>query len=99
MRAVHKPVPGRREAAPALEGDPPNPINGPPGCHRFHPRCPISPMPICKEQYPEPRLVSGNRAVACHLLRGAERGLRDAESLLAEPRPVAGQSHSLSTPV
>jgi peptide/nickel transport system ATP-binding protein len=69
MRAVPKPVPGRREAAPALEGDPPNPINRPSGCH-FHPRCPFA-MPICKERYPEPRLVNGSRSVACHLYEGA----------------------------
>jgi oligopeptide/dipeptide ABC transporter ATP-binding protein len=68
MRAVPKPVPGRREATPALEGDPPNPINRPSGCH-FHPRCPFA-MPICKEQYPVTRLVSGSRSVACHLYEG-----------------------------
>ncbi len=65
LRSVPKPVPVRKTATPALEGDPPNPINRPTGCH-FHPRCPHA-MPICREQYPALRPVAPGRAVACHL--------------------------------
>ncbi len=65
LRAVPKPVARRKAATPALEGDPPNPVNRPPGCH-FHPRCPHA-MPICATEYPAPRAVAPGRLVACHL--------------------------------
>ncbi len=72
LRAVPKPVPGRKSTAPALEGDPPNPINRPDGCH-FHPRCPFV-MPICREQFPSLRRQPSGRVVACHLYEGATVG-------------------------
>ncbi len=59
---------GRKSGAPALEGDPPNPINRPSGCH-FHTRCPHV-MPRCTEEYPAPRIIGG-RSVACHLYESA----------------------------
>jgi len=65
LRAVPKLVPQQKTTPPALEGDLPNPVNRPRGCH-FHPRCPHA-MPICKEQYPALRQVSPARSVACHL--------------------------------
>jgi oligopeptide/dipeptide ABC transporter ATP-binding protein len=65
LRAVPKPVPRRKEATPALEGDPPSPVNRPSGCH-FHPRCPHA-MPVCKEVYPALRAAGSGREVACHL--------------------------------
>lgn len=65
LRAVPKLVPQQKTTPPALEGDLPNPINRPAGCH-FHPRCPYV-MPICKEQYPALRRASSGRSVACHL--------------------------------
>ena len=65
LRAVPKPVPWRRAATPALEGDPPNPVNRPTGCH-FHPRCPHA-LPICTTEYPALRAVPPGRTVACHL--------------------------------
>ena len=48
-----------------IKGEPPSPINPPPGC-RFHPRCPYA-MDICKRK--EPRLVEvrPGRYVACWL--------------------------------
>ncbi|MDB5077113.1 MAG: dipeptide/oligopeptide/nickel transporter ATP-binding protein, partial [Chloroflexi bacterium] len=69
LRAVPKPVPRKKDATPALEGDPPSPVNRPSGCH-FHPRCPFA-MPVCKEVYPTLRTVSPGRAVACHLYNEA----------------------------
>ncbi|RLE57714.1 MAG: oligopeptide ABC transporter ATP-binding protein [Thermoprotei archaeon] len=47
-----------------LSGEPPNPINPPPGC-RFHPRCPYADK-ICREE--EPRLIEVEKGhyVACH---------------------------------
>ena len=65
LRAVPKPVPRRKTVTPALEGDPPNPVNRPTGCH-FHPRCPHA-MPICTTEYPALRAVAPGRTVACHL--------------------------------
>ncbi len=65
LRSVPKPVPVRKTATPALEGDPPNPIDRPTGCH-FHPRCPHA-MPICRARYPALLPVAPGRAVACHL--------------------------------
>ncbi|MEM4462306.1 MAG: ABC transporter ATP-binding protein [Candidatus Bathyarchaeia archaeon] len=48
-----------------VAGEPPNPIDIPPGC-RFHPRCPYS-MPVCREREPILREVEKDRYVACWL--------------------------------
>jgi peptide/nickel transport system ATP-binding protein len=48
-----------------LSGDPPNPVNVPPGCP-FHTRCPEV-RPVCRTLRPELVLDTG-RAVACHLV-------------------------------
>jgi peptide/nickel transport system ATP-binding protein len=48
-----------------LEGDPPNPIDPPPGC-RFAPRCPYA-QQICRTTAPPLRPAAGGvRSVACH---------------------------------
>jgi oligopeptide/dipeptide ABC transporter ATP-binding protein len=65
LRAVPKPVARRKGTAPAIQGDPPNPIHPPTGCY-FHPRCPFA-MSICREQYPALRSVIPGHTVACHL--------------------------------
>jgi peptide/nickel transport system ATP-binding protein len=58
--------PTRRTAAAPVIGDPPSPINPPPGC-RFSSRCPIV-EPICRAR--EPRLTGfgcdQHRLTACH---------------------------------
>jgi len=46
-----------------LEGEPPSPINPPPGC-RFHPRCPIA-EPNCKTNTPQMIQITKNHKVAC----------------------------------
>ena len=48
--------PDRRTELPPLAGDPPNPINPPPGC-RFHTRCPQA-QAVCAQRVPA--LASGN---------------------------------------
>ena len=55
--------PDHRTEVPPLAGDPPNPINPPPGC-RFHPRCAMA-QPVCGQRVP--RLIAGSGAhpVAC----------------------------------
>lgn len=65
FRAMPRLEPGRKSGAPALAGDPPNPINRPTGCH-FHTRCPHV-MARCREEYPIARQVGEGRSVACHL--------------------------------
>jgi oligopeptide/dipeptide ABC transporter ATP-binding protein len=65
MLAVPQLDPDEVVAAPAVEGDLPNPIHPPSGCH-FHPRCPFA-MDVCRSEYPPLYRVSPERVVACHL--------------------------------
>jgi len=51
--------------SPSLHGDPPSPINPPPGC-RFHPRCPER-FSLCEEQTPALVEADPGHLVACHL--------------------------------
>ena len=55
--------PDRRTEQPALSGDPPNPIDPPPGC-RFHTRCPHA-EPVCSQSVPTLAAGQGTHAVAC----------------------------------
>jgi peptide/nickel transport system ATP-binding protein len=48
-----------------IKGEPPSPINPPPGC-RFHPRCPYA-MDICGKQEPPLVEISQEHSVACWL--------------------------------
>ncbi len=66
--------PDQRITEPPLTGDPPNPINPPPGC-RFHTRCPFA-EPVCAETEPPlydmpaaagDHMAAGYR-VACHMV-------------------------------
>ncbi|MDI1269148.1 MAG: ATP-binding cassette domain-containing protein [Polaromonas sp.] len=66
VSAIPSPWRGKSERRIMLEGDPPNPVNIPPGC-AFHPRCP-SAMPVCSQQRPELAAVDSGRLAACHLL-------------------------------
>ncbi len=49
-----------------VAGEPPNPINPPPGC-RFHPRCPYA-KPICRSEEPALVEVEKDHYVACHMV-------------------------------
>jgi peptide/nickel transport system ATP-binding protein len=65
LSAVPVPEVRPEESQPTvMRGEPPNPMNPPPGC-RFHPRCPAA-TDICRTE--EPRLLphSGGRFAACH---------------------------------
>ena len=63
LAALPRIDPRNRAQAPAIQGEPPSPINIPSGCP-FHPRCPLA-SDICKQQ--EPSLDEKNgHAVACH---------------------------------
>jgi len=48
-----------------IRGEPPSPINPPPGC-RFHPRCPFA-TEQCRRQEPTSIEVEPERFVACWL--------------------------------
>jgi oligopeptide transport system ATP-binding protein len=68
LSAVPVPDPQVRRKRIMLQGDVPNPIDPPPGCH-FHPRCPIRQLPLCSMEVP-PLLEGANgHRVACHLRR------------------------------
>jgi len=66
IAAVPIPDPARRGRRILLHGDPPSPIDPPPGC-RFHTRCPHA-QPICREQVPGLDPAGSGRWVACHLV-------------------------------
>jgi peptide/nickel transport system ATP-binding protein len=65
MQAVPQLDPDEAVEAAAVEGDLPNPIHPPSGCH-FHPRCPFA-MEVCRVDAPQLRRVAPRRVVACHL--------------------------------
>jgi oligopeptide/dipeptide ABC transporter ATP-binding protein len=65
LRALPRPVPGKRDRKAAVEGDIPSPLSMPSGC-RFHTRCPIAEN-ICQTQTPPARNVSTTHQVLCHL--------------------------------
>ena len=72
LSAVPIPEPAKKRGRIVLQGDVPNPIKPPTGCH-FHTRCPIRQYPLCSEVVP-PLLDSGDgHQVACHFRgKGAE---------------------------
>jgi len=65
IQAVPDLDPDRAVETAAVEGDLPNPIHRPGGCH-FHPRCPFA-MDVCRSESPQLRQVAPRRVVACHL--------------------------------
>jgi oligopeptide transport system ATP-binding protein len=65
LAAVPQPTPERSFQPPALKGEPPSPVNVPPGCP-FHPRCPEARMPLCRETVPPFRETAPEHWVACH---------------------------------
>jgi oligopeptide/dipeptide ABC transporter ATP-binding protein len=65
LAAVPLPNPERSFNPPQLQGDPPSPIQIPPGCP-FHPRCPEAQLPLCQESEPPFRETLPGHWVACH---------------------------------
>jgi oligopeptide transport system ATP-binding protein len=66
LSAVPIPDPRVKKARIKLEGEVPNPIEPPAGCH-FHTRCPIRKLPLCSTEPPPLREIGGGHWVACHL--------------------------------
>jgi oligopeptide transport system ATP-binding protein len=65
LSAVPVPDPAAKKKRIVLQGDVPNPIRPPAGCH-FHPRCPHA-MERCRAEAPVLREVSPGHLAACHL--------------------------------
>ena len=65
LSAVPIPDPEIRRKRIKLEGDVPNPINPPPGCH-FHTRCPIRQLPRCATEVPRLEQGANGHWVSCH---------------------------------
>lgn len=57
--------PDRRTDAAPISGDPPNPIDPPPGC-RFHTRCARA-EPACTSRVPVLTALGAGHAVSCHM--------------------------------
>jgi oligopeptide transport system ATP-binding protein len=66
LSAVPIPDPKAKRQRIVLQGDVPNPIRPPSGCH-FHTRCPIRELPLCSQVTPELKQTTGGHWVACHL--------------------------------
>jgi oligopeptide transport system ATP-binding protein len=65
LSAVPIPDPAVKRRRIVLQGDVPNPIHPPAGCH-FHPRCPHV-MERCRTEAPLLREIAPGRMAACHL--------------------------------
>lgn len=65
LEAIPAPIPKRRSAGNAPDGDIPSPLTLPKGCP-FHPRC-KKVMPVCKEVTPQWLEIEKNHHVLCHL--------------------------------
>ena len=66
LSAVPIPDPTMKRQRIRLQGDVPNPIRPPSGCH-FHTRCPIRELPLCATEKPQLRQSADGHWVACHL--------------------------------
>jgi oligopeptide/dipeptide ABC transporter ATP-binding protein len=68
LSAVPKRTPDDTRTRTPLSGEPPSPINPPPGCP-FEPRCPIA-KPQCREKLPELEAMGApNHFVRCPIVR------------------------------
>ena len=65
LSAVPIPDPTVKRQRIVLQGDVPNPIRPPSGCH-FHPRCPHA-MERCSHEAPQLRALAPGHLAACHL--------------------------------
>jgi len=80
MSAVPIPDPAQKRARIVLQGDVPNPIRPPTGCH-FHTRCPIRQLPLCSTESPPLLEASLGHSVACHFRGAAAKSQPAAEKV------------------
>ncbi len=71
LSVIPVPNPRQRRRRTILAGDPPNPIDLPPGC-RFHPRCPVA-EGRCSQVEPQLRPVGDGHQAACLLVEEVPR--------------------------
>ena len=70
MSAIPIANPKAKKTRVILQGDPPSPLNPPPGC-RFHTRCPEA-VEICSKEEPPLEDLGRNHFCACHLREPAD---------------------------
>ena len=87
LSAIPVPRPGRKKKRVILQGDVPNPINPPPGCH-FHTRCPLA-FDRCRVEAPELTPARDGHRVACHLYEAVDWPATPVSIQDAPARPVA----------
>ena len=68
LSAIPIPEPGLERKRTFLEGDPPSPVDLPPGC-RFHTRCHLAKQ-VCTQHIPELKPLRDGQVVACHVAHG-----------------------------
>ena len=68
LSAIPIPEPGIKRKRTLLKGEPPSPVDLPPGCH-FHTRCHQA-IQVCTQRMPELKLLRDGQAVACHVAHG-----------------------------
>ena len=68
LSAIPIPEPGLKRERTLLKGDPPSPVDLPPGC-RFHTRCHMAKQ-VCTQRIPELKPLKEGRLVACHVAHG-----------------------------
>jgi oligopeptide/dipeptide ABC transporter ATP-binding protein len=64
LRAAPRPDPTQRTVNIAISGEPPSPLDPPPGCH-FHTRCPLA-SARCRSERPALAAPDEEHLVACH---------------------------------
>ena len=93
---IPDPKENRERERVSVSGEPPNPINPPPGC-RFHTRCPRA-TDVCAAVEPQLTEYAGGHLAACHHpqhvtaeeIAAATRSSRPARSARASWRPRRG---------
>jgi len=65
LSAIPIPEPGLKRKRTLLKGDPPSPVDLPPGC-RFHTRCYMAKQ-VCTQRIPKLKPLQDGRLVACHV--------------------------------
>jgi len=70
LSAIPIAKPGHNKQRVILQGDVPNPINPPAGCH-FHTRCPLV-FDRCRVESPDIKTVRDGHRVSCHLYENAD---------------------------
>ena len=83
LSAIPQPDPSRKTERVILEGDVPNPISPPPGCH-FHTRCPLA-YDRCSTEVPRMLEARDGHQVRCHLYEDADHPAEPI--LIGGPRP------------